>query len=455
MPDIEVPFANQEGASLVAQNSGETLINMFSEIETSGRKKLLRRQRVGTNIEEFILQGENRGIERFQSFHYIIRGPYLYRYDGTTLITLGTLSSEVGRCTMIFDDNGNVMIADGLYGYLYDGVSLTTVSFDQPIGTLAYQGGFGIFNVPGTDQFYITGLNDFGSIDPLDFATAESEPDALVRVFIDHNELWLFGERTVEIWQLTGGADFPFARFTNAQIERGCAAPFSVAAEDNTIFWLADDGIVYRADGYRPQRVSNHTIEREIAAIPVDVRAKGDALVYNQDGNKFYTLTFPGYGTFQYNIATGFWNRAKTYGREHWYITGSAGRRTDYYLGFRGLVAFSAALNTEETDPMERGGRSAPADANGKRIAIHSYQLDCEVGRADINKEARIMMRVALDGETFRNERWRSMGATGNYIRVCMWRNLGMGKKPAIEFMVTDDVQFSVMAAYANATVSR
>ncbi len=38
----------------------------------------------------------------------------------------------------------------------------------------------------------------------LDFATAESSPDILLTTFVDHNELWLAGKDTIEIWQNTG-----------------------------------------------------------------------------------------------------------------------------------------------------------------------------------------------------------------------------------------------------------
>ncbi len=46
---MEHPFSFQEGDAGVAQNSQETLVNMYAEIETSGKSKLVRRQRPGLN----------------------------------------------------------------------------------------------------------------------------------------------------------------------------------------------------------------------------------------------------------------------------------------------------------------------------------------------------------------------------------------------------------------------
>jgi hypothetical protein len=450
---IEIPFATQEGRSVVRQNSQEFLLNMFAEIEVTGRQKLIRRQRPGLKAKQALI-GTARAVEQFKGKQYIVSEDRFYTYDGTSLIQRGTLGTTSGRCTIIFNDNEDVLISDGSTGYLWKDGTFKAISAPVQIGTLAYQGGFGIFNVPGTGQFYVTGLNDFSSVDALDFATAESYGDNLVRVFVDHNELWLFGTNSTEVWQLSGSADFPFARFTNAQIERGTVAPFSVGADDNTVFWLGDDKVVYRADGYRPMRVSTHPIERLIAKVGNTALEKADAVFYTLGGHKFYTLNFPGELTVQYNIATGFWNVCRTYGHDDWQVLGSAGHYSDYLLTPTALVELVPGLSTDEGAIMERGGISGPMESNGKRITIRSFLLDAEMGRARINQNANVMLRLARDGETFGNERWRSLGATGEYRRRAMWRNLGVGRKPAVSFMVTDNVEFAIVGAAADIDVA-
>lgn len=453
MPSVELPFATQEGKSAVTQNSRETLVNMFSEIEVDARRRLIRRQRAA--LESVVAQlGEKRCIEDFGAFHYCIIGSTFYKFDGTTLTSLGTIGSNVGRCTMIVDDNGKILISDGTTAYYWNGTIITTMSFPTAVGHLTFQGGFGIYNSPGTGQFYVTGVNALNTVDPLDFATAESAPDPIIRCFVDHNELWLFGTDTTEIWQLSGGTDFPFTPFVNSQMERGCAAAFSVAKEDNTVFWLGDDLVVYRADGYRPQRISTHPIERLIAAIPAAVRALADAVIYTIGGHKFYTLRFPDYGTVQFNIATNLWNQAKSYGFEDWRILGSAGQTASYVMTAAGICRLSTAINQDESGIIRRSAISAPIYAKGKRILIRSFTLDCEVGRAAIGVEPQVMLRVARDAETFGNERWRSIGATGAYTRRVTWRNLGFSRKPALEFACTDDVNFAVVGSDGDLVVA-
>lgn len=443
-----------EGDDGVKQNSRETLINMFAEITTSGISKIIRRQRPGL-MAVYTNTNEKRCIERHKSLHYAVIGSKFYRFDGINLTELGTLGTMTGRCTMIFNDNDQVMISDGTTAYYYNGAILQVTSLPPGVtcGNLAYLGGYGIFNQPGTGVFWITGVNDFSSVDALDFATAESSPDNLVTVFTDHNELWLPGTTTTEVWQLSGGTDFPFTAYTNAKIERGTGAGLSLAGEDNTIFFLGDDGIVYRADGYRPLRVSTAPIEEAIANVSAASRSAAYSTLYTWRGNKFLTMTFGTELTVQLNIGSGLWNRAKTFGLSYWRIIGSAGHHSDYVLTATGIASL-AKLNQDEGSTIYRGAVSAPGYAEDRRISVSEFFLEAEVGRAAQGVTPNVMLRCALDGETFSNERWRTLGLIGKYQNRAVWRNLGQGRSPVLEIGTTDNFEFSVITARATISVA-
>lgn len=454
MAEIEVPFAMQAGQSVSPQNSREKLVNMYAEMEVAGRKRLLRRQRAGLRAI-LAAPGEKRAIERYQGNHYAVIDAQFVRFDGTSMTALGALSSSTGRCSIIFDDNGKAMISDGLLAYGWNGTSVAPIDIPdgKPAGTLAYQGGFGIVNIPGTGQFYVTAVNDFTTIDALDFATAESYPDPILRVYVDHNQLLLCGEESIEVWQLNGGTDFPFAPFVNAQIERGIVGPYAICSEDNTVYFVGDDKVVYRLNGYTPTRVSTGPIERAILNVSDSAAADCDVFTYTSGGQKFITIRFPGELTVQYNLATGLWNYVDTFGYDDWHVLSSAGHHSDYLLTDAGFAALDEALNMDEGVTMRRVAISAPGDANGKKISASRLFLDAEVGRADIGKAANVMLRVALDGETFRNIRPRSLGPIGDYKRRAVWRNLGQGTRPALEVSCTDDVRFLITAAIADVSV--
>lgn len=445
---IEVPFAALEGDGGVQQNSRESLVNMYAEPAASGKKRLIRRQRPGLTLLE-AKTGLKRGVFKFSHGHYAVIRDEFYSYDGTTLTLRGVLDTSTGNVTMVTDDNGDVAVSDGATLYHWDS---STNTFSKPttqstVGTLGFVGGYAYYHQPNTDTIWYSALNDMTSWGALDFFRAESESDRMVRVFVDNGELILMGNQTTEIWRPIANVDIPVGQ--NAVMKRGCLAPYSVASDDNTTFWLADDKIVYRMDGYRPARISTHEIEDWIEGASDAATAK--ALIYTYRGSKFYTLTIPGYGTKQYNIATGFWNAAKTLEQDDWDLVGGAGNAVDYYLNASGFVVLSGAVNKDISMLMERIGISAPVHADERRMKFRKFQLDCEVGTvAEGTSEPEVSLSVSRNGETFGTERLRGLGATGDYLREVVWRNLGESKQFTLKFSVTDDVNFAVIGAYAD-----
>lgn len=456
MPAIELPFATQAGESSVTQNSRETMMNMYSEIEVSGRKQLIRRQRAG--LRRLVANaGAKRAHEHSDGdgYDYLVIDNGLYRFDGVTLTLLATISSSSGRCWIVFNDNNDLMISDGSRGYVWNGTSLTTISTPDnvPVGPLAYQGGWGMFPVPGTGRWYITEVNDFADVDALSFATAEAHPDPLLRLFIDHNQAFLCGTRTIEVWQLTGAADFPFQPLVNSQVQRGLAAPNGIVSEDNTIVFLGDDKVIYRLEGYRPVRLSTGPIERAVLDVSPASIDSCEAFSYTAAGQKFIVFRFPDELTVQYNLATGLWNYCSTYGHDDWRLLGSAGGYSRYFSTPTGIVALDDDLNTDEGGLMRRLVRGAPGDALGRNLSVTMFRLDAEIGRAPINTDADVMLRFAPDGESFGNVQVRSLGATGQYTKRAIWRNLGAGLRPTIEVSMTDDCRFSIMGVLAEVEV--
>lgn len=456
MPKADLPFAIQAGESSVTQNSRETLMNMYSEIEVSGRKQLIRRQRAG--LRQLLANtGTKRAHEHSDGdgYDYLIIGNEFCRFDGVTLTSLATISSTTGRCWIIFNDNNDAMISDGSTSYIWNGTSIATITTPDnvPVGPLAYQAGWGMFSVPGTGQWYITGINDFSDVDALDFATAEAYPDPLKRIFIDHNQALLCGTRTIEVWQLTGAADFPFQPLTNSQIARGIAAPNAIVSEDNTTAFVGDDRVVYRLEGYRPVRISTGPIERALLRVSQASMDECEMFSYTSGGQKFIVVRCPNEFTAQLNLATNLWNHCSTYGYLDWQILGSAGGYNRYFSTPTGIVALDETLNTDESGLMLRLARGAPGDAQGADITVTSFELDAEMGRAPINGTAQVMLRFAPDGESYGLIKVRTLGVTGDYGHRAVWRNLGTGRRPTIEVSATDDFHFAITSALAEIEV--
>ncbi|HUY05002.1 MAG TPA: hypothetical protein VMV33_17120 [Rhodocyclaceae bacterium] len=187
----------------------------------------------------------------------------------------------------------------------------------RPAATVIYFDTYFIFEARHTNSFFLSGIGDGTQYDPLDFASAQANPDYILAVVNYHEQLLLMGGSTIEVWYDSGAALFPFQRFDGAFVQRGLAAALAVCQEDNTVLWLGDDVVFYRLDGYRPQRVSTFAMETEWKTYPTVSDAY--CFVVTVDGHKFVFLNFPsGKRTWCYDIASGaeepLWHERESWG---------------------------------------------------------------------------------------------------------------------------------------------
>lgn len=137
--------------------------------------------------------------------------------------------------------------------------------------------------------------------DQLDFAAAERNPDPGVGLAFYQGRFYVFGSKTIEVYREVGarttgsGAVIPFAfgRVGDAEIPVGCAARDTIAVNEGGVFWLGDDKMVYVTQGGLPAKLSNATVDYDVARSEV-WNARG--YVYTEEGRRFYSLilTFPG-----------------------------------------------------------------------------------------------------------------------------------------------------------------
>ena len=326
---------------------------------------------------------------------FVVSGNEFYRVDNQYRVTLLGIVSGTGPVSIA--DNGiQLFLACNPDGYIYN---KSTQAFQQITDpdfagavTVGYIDGYFVFNQPDSQVVWITTLLDGTSVDPLDFASAESAPDDLLNVAVNNREIWLFGTNSTEVWYDSGAVDFPLSPIQGAYNEVGCLATFSVAKLDNSLFWLGADargfGIVYRNQGYNAVRVSTHAIEYAIQNYAV--LADAIAYTYQQEGHSFYVLTFPTAGkTWVYDVATQLWHERAGF------VNGEFTRhRSNCQMNFNDTIVVGDyqngniyALDLDVYDDSVgvqkwlRSWRAIPTGMNTlKRTAQHTLQLDAETG---------------------------------------------------------------------------
>jgi hypothetical protein len=411
-------------------------------------------------------QGPVRGM--FKSANdrvFMVYGTGLYECTDEAAITLrGTFLSSDGIVTI--DENGiQLAICDGVDIYILTystNVFGRVTDADFPgAGSVTFIDGYFAFNDPDTGKLYISALYDGTAIDALDFITAESSPDDLVRVIRSNGQLWLVGVKTIEIWTNTGDNVFPFER-SSARLEMGCIAPHSVVSVDNSLVWVGNDtngtGIVFRASGFTPEPISTKAIELKIQALTEPENLIG--YTYQQDGHLFYVLTGADLETtLVYDFTTQQWH-------ERAYL--NAEGEDEQHLGQCHIFAFNKHLIGSRLDGTVYEMKMDTYSDDGvsirrKRIFTHIYnegepftvnrlQVDFErgVGLATGQGSAPVAhLRISKDfGQSWGNELTASIGAMGVRLPSCSWRRLGTADAMTFEVTISDPVKVAICGAY-------
>lgn len=353
-------------------------------------------------------------------------------------------SSSTGRVTMA--DNGTtLMIGDGTSTAwncaLAPGSALSAVADPNcPGGYVAWQDGYFINTVPGSNRFQLSGLNAV-TYNALDVASKEGRPDVIVMALSVNRHLWLFGEQTTEVWWDSGAAAFPFERIDSAFIETGTISALTVARVAGSVAWVGNDergrGTVWYAQGFQLQRISTHAVERALSGYAN--LASASAFAYQQNGHEFYQLSVPGGGTWCYDFSTGQWHERDftdpVLGSQPHLASCATTAFGSVVVGDRlngNLYAYDPAYLSDNGSPIRRLRQAPHVSKDEKRIVHSAFELQAEPGvglQTGQGSAPLASLSWSNDGgHTWGNKHTVSMGLVGQYKHRFRWRRLGVSR---------------------------
>ena len=411
-----------------------------------------------------------------------IRGCFKSENNGRVFFVSGTELYEVdssGSGTALgnlLTSNGYVSIAEGsTYMAICDGVNLYSLEYDTDtfakvtdadlptsVGYVTYIDGFFVVNENNTGKFYRSDSEDPTSWDPLEFATAESSPDSLICPVNALGLLWLVGNTTTEIWSNTGASSFPFSRYQGGKMKAGILAKHSLREADNTIIWISKDengqGIVVRANGFTPQRISTEPIERKInnASSPDEIVG----VVYQEDGHLFYMLTNGGLETsLVYDFNTQIWHERAYLNAEGNYEQHLANCHVfafgKHLVGDRQsgkIYEMSRDYYDDAGDEILRERTYTHIVDEGRRNRYNTLEIGFETGvglSSGLGSNPTVSLQLSDDGaRTWSNPYLKTIGAMGKYQTKVRYKRLGINSTATFRLKISDPVKVAITGSY-------
>lgn len=399
---------------------------------------------------------------------FVVSGNKLYEIVSSGAATeLGTLLTDSGNVTI--DENPTqLFVCDGENGYI---LTYATNAFAQvsdvhfpSAGTVTNINGYFVVNQNDTGKFFISALNDGTSWDALDFATAESSPDELRRVIRALDTLWLMGTKTTEPWTNTGDASFPFQKIAGAVMPVGIMAPHTALEFGGSLMWVGQDnngsGMVYRAKGFTPQRISTEAIEILIGAATDKENMK--AYAYQKDGHNFYVLTGGGLETsLVFDMTTNLWHERAYLNMQGNYEQDLASccmfAFGEHYVGSRvdgKVFTLSLDIYSDDGAAIARDRIYTHISNEGERVRYNALEIGFETGvglQTGQGSDPKALIKFSKDGgRTWSGWYEVEIGAIGEYQKKVVVRRIGIAEQLTIWVRVTDPVKVAMIGSYLN-----
>lgn len=466
---MRIPFIGQGSIGRSETVNSERLVNLYPQIDPTGKATIALYGCPGLDRLRVLGPGPSRAAIEYDGVLYVVSGDRFYSVNTSYVGTIrGNLNSGTGHVSMA--TNGLViLIVDGTQGWIYTIASntfaqITDADFPPtPIDVDVLDNTF-IVVEGGTQRIWTS--TDGSTWEALQFASAETAPDDLIGMIVDHQELVLFGtgsDASTEIWY-NSGATFTFAR--RSTIENGCASTACIAKADNGILWLDNKGIGRILRGYTDQRITTHQQEFRIAQHTKEEIAAASSFTYSDEGHMFWQLTV-GDETFVYDIAANKWHERR------YLITtsGNLGRhRANWCVRFNGINVvgdyengkiyhYDLDTHTDDGDTIQAIGTYRHLDAEGRTVFYGGVEIECETGVGSLHGQGadpEIELRWSNDGgRTWTPWYQRRLGPLGQYKVRAKWKGLGSSNDRVFEFRITDPVKRTIANANIQASSGR
>lgn len=407
----------------------ERCINLYPE--PGGQHSKSRMAMIGTPGLSLLQSGLAGGVRAMWSGNgrlFAIAGNHGYEISptgGGIITDYGTMAGDGGigynPCKIVANNGGSgggqLFAVNSNTNQIYQfnpvGPAMTSV-FNAT--AMEYLDGFQVAIATGAslaggnaNQVNVSALGDGTTWNALNYIIRTGAPDLITQLAVINGQLWIFGQKTIEVWYNAGNPLFPFQRYQGATIDCGLLAPWTVAKTQGALLFLgADDrgyARVYQTNGMAASPVSNFAIEAMIQSFIATngISINTNAFIHQMAGHSFYCLNMQAASaansmTLVYDLTTQLWherysNNAGAY--TQWLancfasinsLQGSAPLGKDFVGDYSTgkIYQIGAQFTSENGTAIIRQRNSAHIASSNRWVKYPSLEIDADVGTAQI-----------------------------------------------------------------------
>lgn len=394
---------------------------------------------------------------------FVVIGAGFYQVFETGVITWrGAVARDGNPATLASNGDGQIAVtsADHLYCYNVATFVFTEVLTHGATTVASLGGYFVLFDITG-QQLRVSEIFNGLVWDPLQASGFSLAPDPRRAMIVNNGYVYVFGEKTSELWKNIGGSSFPLAPLMSTVLPFGISGTYAVTALEQSVAWIAQNaagaGEVMQTEGVNPRNLQSPAVARTLQTYPniQDASIWG----YQQNGHPFLNFDFPtAQATWGFDGGSGLWHRRGTWSS----VTASyaAWRPCCHiYIWNVHLVLDRNSGTVYQMDPtfgLDADGlpirrlRRPPAlyDDNNRLFlgaieVIHEPGLALSAGQG--SDPQMILRNSANGGKTWGSWRTRSAGLQGQYGAQLLWNRNGSGRRPQIELVVSDPIPWRIL----------
>ena len=389
-----------------------------------------------------------------------------YRVMGSRLVRIeanGTLTDigEVGAGGLASFDYSFDYLAIASAGnlFLYNGATLQQVT-DPDLGTVRDVIWIdGYFMTTDGEFLVVTELNNPFAVDPLKYGSSEIDPDPIKALIKFRNEVYALNRHTIEVYDNTGAAGFPFQRNERAVIQKGVVGTHACCIMGEAIAFLGGarneaPGVFLGASG-EVQKISTREIdtllqgytEEQLSEVMLETRLdRSHQYLYIHLPDR--TLVYDAAATGALQAPVWFVLTSTVDGFARYQAQGFVWCYGQWLCGDPTASRY-ARLSDEVSHHYGQKVRwefATPIVYNAARGAVfHAMELTCLTGNVALGADPYVTTSHSVDGRSWSVPRRASVGKVGNTTKRVQWRQMGfMQNWRAQRFQGDSDAHVSI-----------